>query len=54
MVNLYLQSTKVEDIIDNQEAIEYHASQFEKGHRYDLARECFIIMQEQKNENPRL
>jgi len=49
MGNLYSQKTTLEEVLGNQEAIEFHASQFIKGHRYQLARECFIIIQEQKH-----
>lgn len=52
-MNLLSKAALLEDVIKDEEAIQFHAQQFIKGHRYILARQCFVILEERKNDNSR-
>ena len=41
MTNLFSKSADFQEVKKNAEALAYHASRFEDGHRYRLALLCF-------------
>lgn len=41
MKNLFSKNANLEDVVKDQEALDYHVQRFEMGYRYPLAKACY-------------
>jgi hypothetical protein len=48
MANLFSQKAKFEEVVKNDEALQFHYLNFENGQRYTLARLCYQYIQGKK------
>lgn len=45
-MNLYSRLAKFHDVVQNEDALLYHAVKYQSGSRYPLAKECFQYVQQ--------
>lgn len=47
-MDLFSKKANFDDVVKNEEALMFHAVKFQSGFRYELARQCFQHIQQQK------